>query len=102
MVGSKVVQLGEDIDVPNMPRYAKYDCGCNVVIPIASPPTWNSEPLSELEGVAPPQGDESWLAMSLTRGGGILITKCAKERGVKARPRSAASLKDSMMGGRTV
>lgn len=97
MVGSKAVQLGEDNDVPNMPRYARYDCGCNVLMPMASPPTWKSVPLSELDGVAPPQGDVSSLSMLLLRGGGVLTTKCAKARGVKARPKRVTSLEDGMM-----
>jgi len=79
IVGIKTVQLGEDASVPRIPRYARNDCACSVVMPIASPSTWNQSPLSELEGVAPPQGAVSSLSMLVLNGGGVFTTKCAKD-----------------------
>lgn len=96
IVGIKTVQLGEDASVPRIPRYARNDCACSVVMPIASPSTWKSVPLSELEGVAPPQGAVSSLSMLVLNGGGVFTTKCAKTSGARARLRRVTSLEEGM------
>lgn len=52
---------------------------------MASPPTWKSVALSELEGVKPPQGAMSSLFMLSPSGGGVLTTKCADACDINAR-----------------
>jgi hypothetical protein len=95
-VGSRLVQLAEETDMPSMPRNAKNDCACKVVRPIASPSTWKSVAFSDAEGVTPPQGAVSALFMLPPSGGGIFTMKCAAESDVKTRLSRNVSLNEAM------